>query len=258
MSIQVMNAVWKHSQSTGRARLVLLAIADHQGEMGAWPSIATLADMTNASELSVKRDIAELEALGELKVQRRQAPTGGQYRANLYWVTLKNSEVTDSVNKISEVTDWDSEVTEWASEVTAGGPITLNRNLDNNHIADEQFESFWSQYPRSESKAQAKRAYQKAIRKISHEKLMEALTRYKHHNSKNQIIFAYAATWLNGERCLDEYEAPGSPYAEKSKIEREQTKEFLAEQEKLAKQAAPVPKCEHGESILRCRKCLRS
>jgi hypothetical protein len=131
MSIQVMNAVWEHSQSSGRARVVLLAIADHQGEIGAWPSIATLAKRANASERSVQRDIQELIELGELKVDLRDAPTRGQYKANRYWVTLpgvidSHSEVTDS---ISEVTDLTSEVTESASEVTAGGVLTLNRTI---------------------------------------------------------------------------------------------------------------------------------
>jgi len=73
MSLEVMSAVWRHSQSTGRARLVLLAIADHQGEIGAWPSIATLAKMVNASERSVQRDIQELIELDELIVEWRQA-----------------------------------------------------------------------------------------------------------------------------------------------------------------------------------------
>jgi len=66
MSIEISNAVWRTSQSVGRARLVLLAIADHQGEIGAWPSIETLAKMVNASERSVQRDIAAPLAVADL------------------------------------------------------------------------------------------------------------------------------------------------------------------------------------------------
>lgn len=83
-----MNAVWEHSRSDGRARLVLLAIADHQGEIGAWPSIATLARMVNSSERSVQRDIQYLQDIGELKVEFQNAPTRTQYKSNLYWVIL--------------------------------------------------------------------------------------------------------------------------------------------------------------------------
>lgn len=96
MSIEVTNAVWKYSKSTGRARLVLLAIADHQGEIGAWPSIATIAKMVNASERSVQRDIKDLEASGELVVEIQNAPTNRQYKSNLYWVNLPGVTEMDS------------------------------------------------------------------------------------------------------------------------------------------------------------------
>jgi predicted transcriptional regulator len=129
MSIKVQNAVYEHSKSKGQARLTLLTIADHQGELGAWPSIATLAKMCNSSERTVKRCIAELEELGELKVERRMAPTGGQYRANLYWVMLPTADVTNQVKEISEVTNEVSEVTNQVSDVTTVGPLTLNRTL---------------------------------------------------------------------------------------------------------------------------------
>jgi len=123
MSIQVMNAVWQHSKSVGRARLVLLAIADHQGEIGAWPSIATLAKMVNASERSVQRDIQQLVDLGELEVEVQSAPTRNQYKSNLYWVQLPG--VTGVTDSASGVTESQSGVTESASGVTAGGALTL-------------------------------------------------------------------------------------------------------------------------------------
>ena len=117
MGIQVSNAVWQHSKSEGRARLVLLAIADHQGEIGAWPSIATLARMVNASERSVQRDIQTLVELGELDVQVSNAPTKQQYKSNLYWVTLAG------------VTGSESGVTELTSGVTASDVRTLKEPL---------------------------------------------------------------------------------------------------------------------------------
>jgi len=122
-----MAAVWKESKAEGRARLVLLAIADHQGEIGAWPSIATIAKMVNSSERSVKRDIAMLQQLGELEVHLQQAPSRGQYKTNLYWVILPSlfgdeSGVTDSASGVTEST---SGVTDSASGVTAGGTLTI-------------------------------------------------------------------------------------------------------------------------------------
>ena len=99
MSIEIMSLVLNHSKATGRAKLVLIGIANHQGEMGAWPSIATLARYANASESSVQRDIRELVALGELKVELQSAPTNSQYKTNLYWVTVAGvSEIASGVS----------------------------------------------------------------------------------------------------------------------------------------------------------------
>ena len=132
MTIKIMNEVWTSSKSEGRARLVLLAIADQQGEQGAWPSIATLARKANASERSIKRDLAELESLGELIIERQAGEGLAQYKTNRYWV------------KLPGVTDWVSGVTDGATGVTAqvnrgdssgklgvttSGPQTLIRTL---------------------------------------------------------------------------------------------------------------------------------
>jgi len=125
MSIEIQNAVWRESKSSGRARLTLLAIADHQGEIGAWPSIETLARMVNASERSVQRDIKELADLGELIVLVQQAPSRGQYKSNLYWVNLP------SVAK--------------ASGVTTDGVLTLIEPLlkPNRNAAQKTLDESW-------------------------------------------------------------------------------------------------------------------
>ena len=130
MSLRVMSAVWRESKAAGRARLVLLAIADHQGEIGAWPSISTIATMVNSSERSVKRDIQALQEMGELDVHLQQAPSRGQYKTNLYWVNLPSlveaqSGVTDYV---SGVTKRASGVTDLTSGVTAGGTLTITNH----------------------------------------------------------------------------------------------------------------------------------
>ena len=88
MSIEVMTAVWNHSKASPAAKLVLLAIADHQGDRGAWPSEATLARVTGMSERSVRRKVVELVELGELSVEVNAAPSQSQYKSNLYWVLV--------------------------------------------------------------------------------------------------------------------------------------------------------------------------
>lgn len=125
MSIKTMNEVWTHSRSSGRCRLVLLAIADQQGENGAWPSIATLAERANASERSIKRDLVELEQLGELIIERQGGEGHAQYKTNRYWVNLPG--VTALVTGVTDrVTRGDKS---GKSGVTTSGPQTLKRTL---------------------------------------------------------------------------------------------------------------------------------
>jgi hypothetical protein len=83
--------VWYHSASEGSARLVLLAIADHDGEGGSWPSVATLARMAGVSESTVVRARRTLVALGELEVHEQQGgnlATADHLRPNRYEINL--------------------------------------------------------------------------------------------------------------------------------------------------------------------------
>jgi hypothetical protein len=118
MSIEAMNLVLNHSRATGRAKLVLLGIANHFGDNGAWPSIETLARYANASERSVKRDIQELVELGELIVEVNSAPMKSQYKTNLYWINVEAGVTT-------QVSRGDSS---GKSGVTPVGTQTININ----------------------------------------------------------------------------------------------------------------------------------
>ena len=201
MSIQIMNAVWRESKSKGRARLVLLSIADHQGELGAWPSIETLAKMVNSSPRSVQRDIQDLIELGELVVEFRSAPTYGPYKANRYFVQLPG--VTDGVSEVtktaSEVTDSSSGVTESASEVTPVGVLTLNRTLKETLTkeVDESFETFWNLYPKKVAKADALKAWKQVLKKKTADEMIGLTKAYSESKLPDMTYIPYPASWLN-------------------------------------------------------------
>lgn len=92
MSIESMALVLHHSRAAGTTKLVLLGIANHDGDGGAWPSIATLARYANASERSVQRAISELVRLGEITVAYQEgggAKADDRYRPNRYDVALE-------------------------------------------------------------------------------------------------------------------------------------------------------------------------
>lgn len=87
MSVESIATALHHSRASGTAKVVLLGIANHDGDGGAWPTIATLAKYANVDRRSVQRSIEKLESLGEI---RRLVNGGGNHttadwhRPNLY------------------------------------------------------------------------------------------------------------------------------------------------------------------------------
>ena len=69
MSVEAMALVLHHSRAKGTEKVVLLGIANHAGDGGAWPTVATLARYANVTERAVQNAIGKLVKAGELGVQ---------------------------------------------------------------------------------------------------------------------------------------------------------------------------------------------
>lgn len=93
-----MAAVLHHSRSKGTDKLVLLGIANHSGDGGAWPTVATLARYANTTERTVQRSLHNLAKLGELAIQRQAGGTqhmkDGE-RPNRYDVLVRCPQLCD-------------------------------------------------------------------------------------------------------------------------------------------------------------------
>jgi hypothetical protein len=71
--------------------------------------------------------------------------------------------------------------------------------------AEAQFEHFWQVYPRKVAKGRARKAWAQATGKADPETIIDGARRYGREQSENDPKFvAHPATWLNGERWLDE------------------------------------------------------
>jgi hypothetical protein len=91
MSVEAMAAVLHHSAAKGTDKLVLLGIANHDGDGGAWPSIETLGRYGSCSRTRVKTAIGRLVELGEIAVDRQAGghqDTRPDRRPNRYRVLL--------------------------------------------------------------------------------------------------------------------------------------------------------------------------
>lgn len=74
----------------------------------------------------------------------------------------------------------------------------------------DEFAMFWEAYPNKKSKASARKAFVKAIKKVDLQTMLAAIDQYKRHKPDWQA-FKHPATWLNGECWEDEWdEAPNS------------------------------------------------
>ncbi|HEY0188166.1 MAG TPA: helix-turn-helix domain-containing protein [Cellulomonas sp.] len=99
MSVESIALVLNHSRARGTAKLVLLGIANHDGDGGSWPTIATLARYAGGvDERTVRRSIGELEALGEIVVHVNGGggrSTRNDQRPNLYELLVHCPEGCD-------------------------------------------------------------------------------------------------------------------------------------------------------------------
>ena len=91
MSVEAMAIVLHHSQARGSDKVVLIGVANHEGDGGAWPAVATLAKYANLSIRATQEALRRLELAGELATLRNGgglASTPEYLRPNQYRVRL--------------------------------------------------------------------------------------------------------------------------------------------------------------------------
>ena len=202
MSIEAVSLVLNQSKATGRTKLVLIGIANHLGDQGAYPAIRTLARYANASERSVKRDIQELIKLGELRVELQNAPINRQYKTNLYWITIQPG-VTDGASGVTtQVSRGDSS---GKSGVTPVGTqnIILTIKEPSMKQGENDFDKFWDFYPKKRARADAEKAWAKAIKRKPASEIIELAKAYSQGKLPAEEYIPNGSTWLNNNRWED-------------------------------------------------------
>jgi len=102
VSIESIAVCLHHSKSAGTDKLVLLGIANHDGDGGAWPSIETLAKYANTTERNVTRCIGNLITLGEVIRHTNQggmAHYRNDKRPNRYDVLVRCPDLCDGTTQ---------------------------------------------------------------------------------------------------------------------------------------------------------------
>lgn len=270
MSVEMISLVLNNSRADGRAKLVLIGIANHHGDNGAWPSIATLARYANASERSVQRDIKHLQELGELVVEVHGGESKSQYKSNRYWIAI--SGVSDSQIRGDKLGSGVTNQVIRGDKLGKSGVTHLSSkpSIETYIETYTHFEQFWSVYPRRTSKRAAIKAFESAMGRASVDDILAGAIRFANDPNLPQGEFIpYPTTWLNGDRWEDgplpertkskEELQNEARMAEKARLERirELERIRLAEALEEEKKAilTPPKHCEHDKIIWNCRQC---
>lgn len=249
MSVEAITVVLNHSKAKGSQKLVLLGIANHHSDEGAWPAVATLARYANLTERRVQQMIRELAAMGELQIDEQGGGGNRRYKTNRYWILATCPENCTGFPKHQGVKP--ASLRGEARFAQGVKPVSVEPPIETKENPKGEFEEFWNKYPRSENKSTAIKAYAKARKMTTAETLMVKLDQYIAHNTKNEIKYAFAATWLNQERWLDEYDT----VKVKEDKSKEHTQKMLAEMKEIEKRSAHAPRCQHGKNPALCREC---
>ena len=204
-----MTWVWANSPYSGERLLLHLALADYANDDGVcFPSHATLAAKARCSTGWVSQTIKQMIADHLIEIVE---PAGqGRGKVGRYRL-LKGLTECDLSEPIGLTLTADR------SNSDGSDSYLLNRQETNT-----QFDSLWSHYPRKTAKGAARRAFERLMKQSDApalDDLIAAVGRYAQPFSSGQIDITYCAhlaTWLNGERWLDEQQQQTVAVAETS------------------------------------------
>ena len=254
MSIRVMSEVWRTNLPTTE-KMVLLVIADHANDEGveAWPSQATIATKASISIRTVQRCVNNLVKAGYLKMEKHaggSATCREDRRPHRYTINLNRVRGDNMTGRRrGDTSDHNG-----ATTATDTGRQPRPKNHTNNPSIDTPFDEFWKIYPRKVAKAEAQKAWAKAVKKTPAEVILLGAKRYADDPYRQPAYTAHPSTWLNQERWGDDPLPPRPLTPEekrerefiaskaKSEREKEESRRWFAEQEDLRRRAVPPPK----------------
>jgi hypothetical protein len=208
-----MNWVLTQSPTSGDDKVVLLGIANHDGDGGAWPAIATLATYARKSERTVQRILQRLAEGGHIVIHVHGGGTRdsrNDRRPNRYEILRGDNSchpvpgdgVTDPANGVTESAERGDSSCRVnrpseppSSEPPLFSPVPVDESMD------ASFEDLWKLYPRREDK-KAARAVWSAMKPVDRRAAAVALPAWV---GSHEAKFApYLCRWLRNRRWEDE------------------------------------------------------
>lgn len=216
---------WCVGQKAGSpaAKIILILLADRADEdHSCWPSQARLAEESEQSVATVRRHLRVLEDRGLVRTERRMVP--GQKRAtNRYVLAVDGVRADGAEGGVAPVSAAQDE--RQTGQVESDLPLIpddLPLNLAHIYRSpvsaepsvepsgkepSSAFDQFWAAYPRKIGKGQARRAFTAATKGRDPMVLVVAAVEFRQWTEIERTDMQFVphpATWLNGERWLDE------------------------------------------------------
>ena len=236
MSVKISSWVWEHSEAKGNELLILLALADQADDAGVcWPSVASLAAKTRLSERTIQTYLRALEDAGILSIEER---LGTSNRYTIHSLHPRSSRTpadsapvqpvapggatarTPGVQTAAPYTSLNHQEPSLPS-LDAREAVELEVPDDASESLEHLFDRFWKLYPRRTAKADAVKAYPRALKvhggSVGHAaaSIENAIRAHAAHwvDVEQRPIdrIPYPATWLNGQRWNDELHDPPPP-----------------------------------------------
>ncbi|MHC5278916.1 DUF4373 domain-containing protein [Listeria kieliensis] len=119
-------------------------------------------------------------------------------------------DLSTSETKSDGVSDDGNPVSDIGSTQSKGKESKVNKSKTNTPDLQNDFLKLWNLYPRKERKADAFKAYKKAVKEgVTNKEIQDGIVLYKQHiqvkNTEHQFI-AQGGTWFNQRRWNDEYD----------------------------------------------------
>jgi hypothetical protein len=209
-----MSRVWEIGPNDKSEILVLLAIADFCNDDGeCWPSVSGLARKARMTERGIQKIIVRLIQRGWLHV----TPNAGRKGCNLYRVLTPNHVHPEQSsprtrehvppNRVPKTPEPRS------PEPSIEPSIEPSHNTRARKSFSDEFEAWWSHYPKKTGKDVAYRSFQKAKKAVGVDILFSALDQQREQleraaNRPDGNFCPNPSTWLNQGRYHDEASAP--------------------------------------------------
>ena len=229
MSVKLISKAWE-TPLKGSDLLVLISLCDWANDEGeCFPKQETILKRVKIGKTSLNHILNDFEDIGLIKRELRNKKNG-DFASTIYTLNLeisfekhsdikkrrraKNSKCEHAKN--DNVNTPKNEKCEHADVENVNTPTITQPSISFNHHSTggdvevkNDFDLFWDAYPKKTGKDDARKSFEKAIKKVSLQDLIRSVEAHKftaQWNRENKRFIPNPATYLNQGRWQDEIE----------------------------------------------------